>query len=94
MITTPTILGILFIICFSILVTNLIEPFETFKFNYKLRPEFHEDNKVLWGLTKLLTCSKCLSFWSTLIIYFDIQLAVVICVVVELITRNLLPIRI
>jgi len=85
---------ILFIITGSILVTNLIEPFENFKFNYKLRPEFYEDNKLKWILTKLITCSKCLSFWTTLFIYFDIQLAVIICVIVELISRNLLPIRI
>lgn len=84
---------ILFIITGSILITNLIEPFEKLKFDYKLRPEFHEDNKLKWMLTKLITCSKCLSFWTTLFVYFDFQLAVIICVITELISRNLLPIR-
>lgn len=88
----PTI-PILFIIAISILITSMIEPFEELKIKYKLRPEFHTNVFKHYGL-KLITCAKCLSFWLSLVIYYDIYLAVIICVVTELISRNLLAIRI
>lgn len=78
---------ILFLICFSILFTQLIEPLQTFKKKNNLFIITGDTSKIRWCIIKLLNCSKCFSFWFSLILTQSIYISVIAAVLTELATK-------
>lgn len=74
---------ILFLICFSILFTQLIEPLQSFKKKNNLFIITHNTSTFRKIIIKLLNCSKCFSFWFSLILLQSIFISVIVAVLTE-----------
>jgi hypothetical protein len=86
-------MNILFVICLSLMVTQLIEPLQRIKERLNLLYPEQQTSIIKWAIVKVINCSKCFSFWFSLIFFQSIMIAVIVAVVTELINRNLMSIR-
>jgi hypothetical protein len=86
--------AIIFIICLSLMVTQMIEPLQNIKYRLNLLYPEQQKSIIRWAFVKLINCSKCFSFWFSLIFFQSFVIAVIIAVTTELINRNLIGIKI
>lgn len=80
-------MSFLFIICFSILFTQLIEPLQKFKMNNDLFIITGDTSFLRGCIIKLLNCSKCFSFWFSLILLQSFFISVIVAVLTEIGTK-------
>ena len=78
---------ILFLICFSILFTQLIEPLQTFKKRNNLFIITGNTSFTRKIIIKLLNCSKCFSFWISLILTQSFFISVIVAVLTEFVSK-------
>jgi hypothetical protein len=79
---------LLAIVSVSIIWTRYFEPLQTL-IEWSHNPKVNQKNIILKALRKLLTCSKCLSFWLTLIITGSFPIAITIALITIIIDKQL-----